>query len=395
MNRKLFSIVLTLALVVVSSLFTLSFAGDNENISNQSIGGMGNTELALENSLSNEFEEFTPEKFDNWIELFDSNGVRYAYLVSLYDSVGQVKGFSVISDINDRVLMTATGENFAGLFTSIMEITQNQADEYQLIYEFPHGFYLENKSGISQIYLRGKTLSKNGIPTNNVDTVNFLKSQPEQRILATSTIYGSLNSWDIFEFVPVRLDGTNSYYYGGFQGWLTDEGVSSFYANRSCGVTAAANMMQYMSENISGMSNLYTRSNMYKSEFSKYQKDVYDYLSPAIWGIPGLNTLIDRVKDFASDQGVTLIENTASSIWNETNVRNYIAEGLNNERPVLLITWNSVIPDLEEHWVTVTRIYGSYGNTKMLTSNWGGKAEYDFSLWVSGSSLYKGVIYFD
>jgi len=170
-------------------------------------------------------------------------------------------------------------------------------------------------------------------------------------------------------------------------------GIFTTYANRSCGVTAASNMMQYMSEHVSGKSNLYTQSTMYG--FSDYQKDVYDYLDPAIYGIPGINTMIDRVKAFATSEGVDLDEVLSNETWNETNVRNYIASGLNSENPVLLITWDSIIPDLETHWVTVTKLYGSYGNTTMVTSNWAEKEEYDFSLWVSAGSMYGGVIYFE
>ena len=76
----------------------------------------------------------------------------------------------------------------------------------------------------------------------------------------------------------------------------------------------------------------------------------------------------------------------SSSAWSEVNVRKYIATGLNKESP---------IPDLEQHWVTVTRIYDAGSGTKMVTSNWAGKEIYDFPTWVNGGSLYKGVIYFE
>ena len=85
----------------------------------------------------------------------------------------------------------------------------------------------------------------------------------------------------------------------------------------------------------------------------------------------------------------------SSSAWSEVNVRKYIATGLNKESPVLLLIWNSPIPDLEQHWITVTRIYDAGSGTKMVTSNWAGKEIYDFPTWVNGGSLYKGVIYFE
>ena len=105
--------------------------------------------------------------------------------------------------------------------------------------------------------------------------------------------------------------------------------------------------------------------------------------------------MIDRVESFASAQGVNLSATRNSGTWNETNVRNYIAGGLNKESPVLLLTWNSPIADLVAHWVTVTRIYDAGMGTKIVTSNWAEKETYDFSTWVNGSSTYKGVIYFE
>ncbi|MBN2259812.1 MAG: hypothetical protein JW702_04680 [Clostridiales bacterium] len=264
-----------------------------------------------------------------------------------------------------------------------------------LIYEFPNGFYLKSKDGVKRFFINGEDIEVEEIFDNEIDEIGFFETHPNNSKLLSATVYGALDDWDMFEFVPVRLVGTNSYYYGGYQGWLTDEGVTSFYANRSCGVTAASNMMQYMSEHVSGKLDLYTQPTMYKYDFSAYQKDVYNYLDPAIWGIPGIDTMISRVKAFAVSEGVDLDEVTSSATWNETNVRNYIASGLNSESPVLLITWDSEISDLENHWVTVTKLYGSYGDTTMVTSNWAEKVEYDFSLWVSAGSMYCGVIYFE
>jgi hypothetical protein len=120
-----------------------------------------------------------------------------------------------------------------------------------------------------------------------------------------------------------------------------------------------------------------------------------DTISPAVWGIPTVDSLISRAEEFASNHKVDLKATRSSSAWSEVNVRKYIATGLNKESPVLLLTWNSPIPDLEQHWVTVTRIYDAGSGTKMVTSNWAGKEIYDFPTWVNGGSLYKGVIYFE
>jgi len=313
----------------------------------------------------------------------------------LYNAKNEVVGFSIISDINNRVLMTASGEAYVELLNQIKIMEEVDDSNGILIYDFPNGFYFKNKEGIIQLFISGETIVVDKIFDNGVNEIEFLKGHSSNNMSKTLTVYGKLDDWDHPDFVPVQVPDEELYYYGGFQGWLTDEGVSTFYANRSCGVTAASNMMQYMSEHVSGKSDLYTQATMYKYDFSAYQKDVYDYLNPAIWGIPGIDTMISKVKSFALSEGVVLNEVTSNDTWNETNVRNYIAGGLNSESPVLLVTWDSIIDDLEKHWVTVTKLYGSDGNITMLTSNWAGKAEYDFSLWVSGGSLYRGVIYFE
>ena len=159
-------------------------------------------------------------------------------------------------------------------------------------------------------------------------------------------------------------------------------------------MTAAANVLHYMSKHVSGKSALYTKTNITKASFSQFQKQLYDYsLSPAVWGIPNLSTMKSKVESWATYRGVSLSGQIDKSTWNTTNVRNYISAGLNSERPVLLLTWNSPIPSLSCHWVTVTRIYKD-GTDKILTSNWAGKAEYDFATWCNSSSLYKAVLYF-
>ena len=385
--KKIISL-LILNIVLLTSVFSGTAFANTNDLVNQT-----NIEIALEQKLSYEFGEYTPEKFNDWIELYNREKIRYAYLVALYDSKGSVAGFSIVSDINNRVLMTAVGTERVEFLKKIYELEKTKDVKSILIYEFPNGFYIiEEKDKITQVFMNGEIIEVEEIFDNEIDEVGFLKMHPNNSKLRSSTVYGSLDDWDESEFVPVPLVG-GGYSYGGHQNWLTNEGVSTLYANRSCGVTAASNMMQYMSEHVSGKSNLYTQSTMYG--FSDYQKDVYDYLDPAIYGIPGINTMIDRVKAFATSEGVDLDEVLSNETWNETNVRNYIASGLNSENPVLLITWDSIIPDLETHWVTVTKLYGSYGDTTMVTSNWAEKEEYDFSLWVSAGSMYGGVIYFE
>lgn len=328
-----------------------------------------------------------------WILLEDMLGTEYAYFIPLLDSNNNIIGYSVVSFLGGtRMLASASGKNAASLANSII-FAADTADK--IIYEFPSAFISKINESYYKVCFDGELNKIDNISSYVSTTVDFLtKNEVTPVVTRAPMIYGTLDNWLQGSFVPVTASN-GGIYYGGWQSWLTDEGVSKFYADRSCGVTAAANMFHYMSENVSGKSNLYTRSGISKASFSAFQKDVYDYLSPAVWGIPNLTIMIDRVESFASAQGVNLSATRNSGTWNETNVRNYIAGGLNKESPVLLLTWNSPIADLVAHWVTVTRIYDAGMGTKIITSNWAEKETYDFSTWVNGSSMYKGVIYFE
>ena len=223
--------------------------------------------------------------------------------------------------------------------------------------------------------------------------------------MGKETVYGSLINWESGKFVPVVDVATGRTYYGGHQRWLLDEGVSKFYSDRSCGVTAITNMLVYLAQNrpekvrLFGKNhNIETDANaqrIKKSDYSALQKSVYNRILPAIWGVPTVTTITFRVQKFALERGVTLKVFKYSKVWTEENVKAFIASGLNKNCQVLLLTWNSVIPDLKLHWITVTRLYETETGTKMVTSNWGNMQTYDFNTWVNGSSLYRGVVYFE
>lgn len=337
-------------------------------------------------------DEDLTEDFDQRIMLSDMKGTEYAYFVPLMDGT-TIEGYSVISIVGvTNTLVTAIGEN-AATFTSY--IINEAASADKMIYEFPNAFISKKGDTYNKICIDG-TLDPISNPEQyESTTVEYLEGRTDQVTTRATINYGQLDNWDEGDFVPVIAADGNRVCYGGWQSWLQDEGVSKFYANRSCGVTAAANMMHYLSENVSGMDDLYTRTGIRQSQFSAFQKDVYDYLSPAVWGIPDIQTMARRVESFAEDQGVELNAVIKDIEWTESTARNYIVAGLREECPVLLLTWNSPSEeDLDMHWVTVTRVYDSGSGTKMVTSNWSEKEIYDFSAWVNSTSLYKGLLYF-
>ncbi len=206
-------------------------------------------------------------------------------------------------------------------------------------------------------------------------------------------VYGELKGWGKGQFVPV-VD-KEFIYYGGFQNWLEDEGVSIYYANRSCGVTALANALFYMSTTNSKLSVLYPYDSYTKDNFSKYQKTLYDIAKPKTWGVPTVQSLVKVCQKYARSKGVVLTPITYDDEWKEEKLAQFISNALNNNKPILLVTWDSIIKGLKFHWVVVTRIYGELGNIKIVTSNWGELRMYSFTEWVNENSLYKRVLYFD
>lgn len=206
-------------------------------------------------------------------------------------------------------------------------------------------------------------------------------------------VYGSLENWDVSQFVPVSDAG--KCFYGGYQKWLTEVGVSKFFADRSCGVTAATNLLVYLAHNNPKLSNLCNYNGNSKLDYNKFQKEIYDYFSPTIFGVPTINYTIKRIEQYSRKKGCPIKAVKNAKGWSAISVRDYISNGLNSGCPVLILTWKSDTSQLAMHWVTITRIFESDTGTKIVTSNWGDQRIYDFSKWVNDPHFYKGVVYFD
>ncbi|MDR1766720.1 MAG: hypothetical protein LBR77_11780 [Lachnospiraceae bacterium] len=213
----------------------------------------------------------------------------------------------------------------------------------------------------------------------------------------------ALRHWARGQFVPVVEygDAANTppdtrydppCYYGGYQSWLENVGVSHFIAERSCGVTAAANMLCYLAGEegrfaplcpiarkgaamnvpvspngtdsgatagpaIRRTQELPPVALMSKSEFSSFQMDLFRLLRPWVWGVPSAFWFGALLRKYARQRGVDLRPVRRRGRWGPDNVRSYIMEGLGKNRPVLLLTWNSPIKEMRYHWVTVTKMW--------------------------------------
>lgn len=196
-------------------------------------------------------------------------------------------------------------------------------------------------------------------------------------------IISALKHWEKGEFVPI-VD-SEKVCYGGHQQWLTAKGVSQFFADRACGVTAATNVLSYFGA---------LKSNDFES-FNALQLRLYHELTPALWGIPSITTLSRRLETASIKIGIPLKAVAGPVGWSKDNVLNYVVAGLNRNSPVLIVSWDSQIRGLKLHWSTITCVYEDPKGIKMVVSNWGEQKTYDFDFWVTEMSHYKGVVYFE
>lgn len=184
-------------------------------------------------------------------------------------------------------------------------------------------------------------------------------------------------------------------WYGGRQAWLTEHmGIQKRMADRSCALAALGNVCLYLSRTREEYQALFPYPATEKG-FAMVMRDIYGFLKPTVTGVFTLGMMQRQFEKYARSCGVSLRENNAQWKWTPPNVFEYIKSGLLYGSPVLMLTWNTSIRDLRNHWVVVTglRLDGEQ-RPIILTSNWGYKKEYDLEEWVRRISLYRGLFYF-
>ncbi|MDO4662985.1 MAG: hypothetical protein Q4B36_07735 [Tissierellia bacterium] len=198
----------------------------------------------------------------------------------------------------------------------------------------------------------------------------------------------SIKNFKIGEFIPV-ING-KKIGYGGYQKRLMDLGVSKFYADRSCVVTAFTNVYLY----------LYRWGEVFtKEEFNKYQKKFFDIIKPKVNGVPTTNVLKWKVDDLR-EEGIFLKANILNDfIFNRKSkdeIIEFIEKAIEKDLPVILLNWQSKdIPMLKHHAVTITAIEKRIGKYKLIASSRSKKYTIDFDTFYDQFSLYKGFIYFE
>ena len=191
------------------------------------------------------------------------------------------------------------------------------------------------------------------------------------------------------EFVP--LTTKKGLYYGGYQNALGELGVSKFYRDRSCVVTAFTNTYLY----------LYHPGDRFTlEEYNHYHYDFYKKIRPHINGVPTAKALNYRVNRIRRDRNLTL----NAHIMQEYLVRRhtteeklaFINEALRKNCPVIFINWMSKnVKVLAHHGVTITECNDMGDYHELVISSWGNVYKINFEIFDKQIKSYSGLIYFE
>lgn len=198
-----------------------------------------------------------------------------------------------------------------------------------------------------------------------------------------------LKNSKVGEFVPVR--GKNGLYYGGYQNALGELGVSKFYRDRSCVVTAFTNAYLYM---------YHPDEKFTLEEYNNYHYDFYKKIRPHINGVPTAEALNRRVNRIRRDRDLNLY----AYIMQEYIIRRhsteekiaFINEGLKKNCPVIFINWMSKnVKVLAHHGVTITECNDMGDYHELVISSWGRVYKVNFEIFDRQLKSYSGLIYFE
>lgn len=194
---------------------------------------------------------------------------------------------------------------------------------------------------------------------------------------------------DYRNFVPI--EGS---YYGGYQNWLFTQNLDTkFFANRSCGVVAAANVSYHLSKYHN--KTLYDYKDTRLISFTKHIKEISKFICPKVYGIPAIHTMKGGFIEFAQSKNVSVEGFKINLKRDKEKIITDIKTILEKNYPILMISWNSKNPSLRYHWVTITAYYKSKkGDNLIITSNWGKKQIYNLDCWLDEKIIYKGILYF-
>lgn len=193
----------------------------------------------------------------------------------------------------------------------------------------------------------------------------------------------------IGEFVPVVRK--NKILFGGYQNMLKDMGVSKFYRDRSCVVTAFTNIYLYLFRK---------NENFSYDEFNDYQYWFFKVLKPKIYGIPTARLLdfkVNRIrKSYHLNLKSHILEDLPIKRHSMEEIANFIIKALDQDLPVIFFNWLSNSVDvMKHHGVTITEINKKEDDYILTLSSWGEVYKVSLKKFLNQPRTYTGFIYFE
>lgn len=191
------------------------------------------------------------------------------------------------------------------------------------------------------------------------------------------------------EFVPVLENGI--IHYGGHQDNLKYRGVSKFYRDRSCVVTAFTNTYLY----------LYKPQDKFSlEEYNDYQYWFYKVLRPKIYGIPSakfLDLKVNRLRrDYYLNLKTHILNDSIICRKNIVKVADFIKEGLAKDCPVIFFNWAGPKTDvMTHHGVVITEIEDKIEDYLLTVSSWGRRYIISLKEFSKKFRTYTGFMYFE
>ena len=189
------------------------------------------------------------------------------------------------------------------------------------------------------------------------------------------------------EFVPVVRG--NEKYYGGHQEWLKHEGLSKFFRDRACVVTAFTNTFFY----------LFRKGPVDFDYYNKVQYEFYKRLRPKANGVPTAKSLLKRIDiiNHALDLNLSyrLLEGNMIKKISLGQMISFINDGLAHDTPVILINWLSKNIDvMSHHGICITEMNEKAGKHQIVVSSWGRRHSFYLEDFYNQQRTYTGMIYF-
>mgnify|MGYP006926284741 CR=1 FL=1 len=190
------------------------------------------------------------------------------------------------------------------------------------------------------------------------------------------------------DFVPVIKNRKK--YYGGHQEWLKYAGLSKFFRDRSCVVTAFTNCFFYQFKK--GPVDFY--------EYNNTQYAFYKRLRPKANGVPTATNLLKRIDiiNHALDLRLSYrkIEGNLIKDLSLKELVDFIGEGLSKDSPVILINWLSRQVDVtSHHGLCITEMNEKNGKHELVVSSWGRRYKFYLEDFYRQKRTYTGLIFFE